>query len=398
MAEYPDKIVFCLDNSGIGGSELNAVRTAERLSRAGFSIEVCALGEHAGLIDRYERSGVPVHVFPMKSLASREMLTQGYRLLRLLRELEPDVFHGHDTYGNIFGVPWARLAGVTAVLASRRWGRTESRRGHRVGNRLAYRLAHSVVANSASVAEVAREVGGKHCRVEVVPNFIDDEAFREPDHDVKRRVYDQLGIPRDRILIGCVANLRPVKDHATLLKAVSILVRSGRRVQLLLVGEGQQQKELMQLARTLDIGDQVVFAGFRSPNWNLHYLFDISTLSSEHEGLPNTLLEAMAAERPVVATRVGGVPDAVTDGEQGLLVPSGDPEAMAEALDEMITDPAMARRMGRAGKVRAQRKFSPAALGELIDLYRRLVSEAGKRGRPDDEQQSGVAQSSTVAT
>lgn len=367
-------VVFCLDNSGIGGTELNAVRTAERLVDQGHTIEVASLGRHPDLTSRYEKAGIPVQVFPTDGLASTSALRQGIRLRRFLVETEPDVFHAHDIYGNLFGVPWARMARVPVVLASRRWWKKEIRRGHGLANRVASRLAHAVVVNSPRVAAVARRKTGGTTRIQVVPNFVDAAAFQELNPDVRRRLLDELGVPAGRTIIGCVANLRPVKDHATLVRGVASLIEAGHDVHLVLVGDGECRDELSVLARELDVEDRVYFAGHRPHQPNLHHLFDISTLTSTDEAFSNSLLEAMAAGNPVVATRVGGTPDAVVDGETGLLVPPEAPGPLAEALERLVTDVELARRLGKAGKGRVLESFSPqAAMSALTDLYARLL-------------------------
>lgn len=370
----PLQIVYCLDNSGIGGTELNAVRTAERLVGKGHSVEVACLGRHPELMERYESAGISVHVFPVPSLVSVAALRQGLRFRNFLRQRAPDVFHAHDIYGNLFGVPWARMARVPVVLASRRWWKEELRPGHRIANRVISRLADAVLANSPRVAELARGDGGRQTKIAVVPNYVDESALDEPPPEFRGEFMGELGIPTNRAVIGCIANLRPVKDHATLLRGVALLARRGHDVHLVLVGEGECRGELVCLARSLDIRERVSLAGHRPHQPNLHHLFDVSVLTSTDEAFSNSLLEAMAAGNPVVATRVGGTPDAVVHGETGLLIPSADPSALAEALEQLLTDVDLARRMGEAGRTRVRKIFSPeAALTALTELYERLL-------------------------
>lgn len=374
-------VVFCLDNSGIGGTELNAVRTAERLVDEGHSVEVASLGRHPDLVERYERAGAPVHVFSMPGLASATAIRQGLRLRSLLEKREPDVFHAHDIYGNLFGVPWARAARVPVVLASRRWWKKELRPGHALANRVVSLLAHAVLANSSRVAEVARRDGGARTRIAMVPNYVDEAAFRDLDPAVRRGLMDDLDIPADRTIIGCVANLRPVKGHDTLLQGVERLIDSGHDTHLVLVGDGECRVALVRQARALGLRERVSFAGRRPHQPNLHHLFEISTLTSTDEAFSNSVLEGMAAGNPVVATRVGGTPDAVVHGQTGLLVPPADPSALAEALGRLLTDADLARRMGEAGRTRVREKFSPeVALTGLTDLYEDLLDADRARG------------------
>lgn len=397
----PLQIVYCLDNSGIGGTELNAVRSAERLVGEGHSVEVASLGRHPDLVERYERAGVPVHVFPVPSLASVAALRQGFRLRRLLRERDPDIFHAHDIYGNLFGVPWARVARVPVVLASRRWWKEELRPGHRIANRVVSRLANAILANSPRVAEVARRDVGRQTQIAVVPNYVDESALEEPAPEFREEFMGELGIPANRAVIGCIANLRPVKDHATLLRGVALLFKRGHDAHLVLVGEGECRGGLVRLARSLGICERVSFAGHRPHQPNLHHLFEISVLTSTDEAFSNSLLEAMAAGSPVVATRVGGTPDAVVHGETGLLMPPADPDALAGALEQLLTDVDLARRMGEAGRTRVREMFSPeVALTALTELYDGLLNwnRAGYVGGLEEDSENGSTFTSEVRT
>lgn len=372
------RIIFCLDNSGIGGTELNAVRTAERLLQAGYEVEVASFGQHADLMSRYEQAGIKVHPLPIESMISVTAFRQGLRLRHLLRERRVDVFHAHDIYGNMFGVPWARLARVPVVIASVRWWRTETRPGHGPANRIALRLANGIVANSSRVANRARDEAGSNATVAVVPNFVDEEALVPPDPELRRKMRHDLEIPSDRSVIGCIAGLRPVKDHKTLLEGTARLVDANHDVHLVLVGDGELRGELGLLAGNLEIDNRVTFAGHMPHTPNLHHLFDISTLTSTDEALSNSLLEAMAAGNPVVATRVGGTPDAVLDGVTGLLVPPSDPASLADALERLLVEPALMRRMGRLGRERVREHFSPeSAIGALTEAYADLLGQEG---------------------
>jgi L-malate glycosyltransferase len=310
-------------------------------------------------------------------------IRQGLRLTGYLRRHRIQVFHAHDLYSNLFGCPWARLAGVK-VIASRRWqGGKLSGRGGGLATRLAYRSAHAALANSPRVAEyLARVDRVPRRRIAVVPNFIDESAFTPLATEFRQTLRQELQLPDGAVTIGVVANLRPVKDHGTLIMALAILAPRWPHTRIVLVGDGESRAELERLASALGVREQVIFAGHRPNDPNLNSLFDISVLCSKREGLPNSILEAMAAGRPVVATDVGAVGDAVVDGETGLLVPASSPERLAAALETLLVDPARAERLGAAGRRRAQAMYSPgAALGALEELYVGLVRPGGYLAR-----------------
>src|SRR4029450_5279563 len=192
---------------------------------------------------------------------------------------------------------------------------------------------------SASVAaSLRRDDWLNGDRVVVVPNFVDDHAFLPPSGDVRQQWARELDLAPDSLVVGIVASLLPIKDHATLLRALGILAPEWPTARLVVVGQGPELDNLRRLASELGIGGLVRFAGLRPQVPSFHFLFDISVLSSVSEGFPNSLVEAMAAGRPIVATDVGGVRDAVRDGENGLLVPPGDSTAFAAALRRLLAD------------------------------------------------------------
>jgi glycosyltransferase involved in cell wall biosynthesis len=210
-------------------------------------------------------------------------------------------------------------------------------------------------------------------RILHVPNFVDAGAFAPVPSSVGAALRAELGIPSDALLVGCIARLAEVKNHATLLRAVQSLSDRWRQLHLVLVGGGELQGTLETLATDLGIRDRVHFAGFRPNEPNLHHLFDISTLASLSEGFPNSLVEAMAAGRPVVATNVGGNVDAVRP-ETGILVPAEDPPRFAAALEQLLSDERLRRRMGIAARAVAEREYhAESVIPRLEEIYRQLA-------------------------
>jgi glycosyltransferase involved in cell wall biosynthesis len=192
-------------------------------------------------------------------------------------------------------------------------------------------------------------------------------------------LFAELGVPPESIVVGCVAGLRPVKDHESLIEAMAKLRPRWPSLRLVLVGDGETRPSLERLARQLGLGAVVHFAGMRANEPNLHHLFDISVLCSVSEAFPNSIVEAMAAAKPVVATRVGGIVDAVVDGDTGLLVPPRDPTALAAAIERLLIDPERRRELGRAAARRARAQFHVNhVLPALESLYDRLLSASAR--------------------
>ena len=374
-------MAFAVDTFQVGGTELNAVRTAVRLDRERFELLVICLGEEGELREQYARAGIPVYEFPIRSLTSVHTAREGLRLMKFLRQQRIQILHAHDVYTNCFAVPWARLASVHTVIASRRWWHTVPRPALRYANRVAYRFAHRVLANTPALARlVTTEEGISPSRVLTIPNFLETDAFDPLPPDQVMSLRSRVGLAgHDHVpVIGIVARLDPVKDHETLLRAAKVLKDRGRVFRLVIVGGGDRLPLLETLASELGITNLVHFAGQLPHRPNPHTVFDISVLCSTAEGFPNSVLEAMAAGRPVVATRVGGIPDAVEDQRTGLLVPASDEKALADALDALLTDERRRQALGDAGRELARERYGErAVLRTLEDAYEALARKPG---------------------
>jgi glycosyltransferase involved in cell wall biosynthesis len=366
------RVAFCLDSFAIGGTELNAVRTAEALDPDRTELSIFHLQTHGPLRSRYERLGVSMTHVPIPNLYSPRTAVQGMRLARLLRRENVDVVHSHDIYCNIFAVPWARIFSGCSIIASRRWWYEAPRPELVTVNRWSYRLAHRVLANSNGVAGLlAREEGVPRKKIVEIPNFLSGNAFEVANKAVRVAQRRAWGLPDGAFAVGIVARLSPVKNHALLLKAVAQL---DARFHLIVIGDGPSRTGLEETTRRLGIESRVHFAGEMVSPHNLHQFLDVSVLCSLSEGFPNSLIEAMAAARPVVATSVGGVTDAVTHGVTGILVPVDDPAPLVDALRMLEADSLLRTRLGEAGREAARMKFrQEIVIEKLSALYETLA-------------------------
>jgi len=366
------RVAFCLDSFAIGGTELNAVRTAEALDPQRIELRILHLSTRGPLRSRYERLGVRMTHVPIPNLYSPRTVVQGIRLARLLRRENVDVVHSHDIYCNIFVVPWARILSRCSIIASRRWGHEASRPKLAMINRWSSLFAHRVLANSSGVAELlAREEGVPRKKIVEIPNFLSENAFEVADEAVRVGQRRAWGVPDGAFAVGIVARLSPVKNHAVLFKAVAQL---DARFHLVVIGDGPSRASLEDLARRLGVDPRVHFTGEVVSPHNLHQFLDISVLCSLSEGFPNSLIEAMAAARPVVATPVGGVTDAVTHGVTGILVPVDDPAPLVDALQVLEANSLLRTRLGEAGREVVRLKFrQEAVIEKLSALYEMLA-------------------------
>jgi glycosyltransferase involved in cell wall biosynthesis len=369
--------MYCVATMDVGGSELNALRTAQLLDPDRFTITIATLAHDGPLFARYQDAGIRVVRFPITSLYDRSALREGIQLYRLLRRERVALVHCHDLYSNVFAVPWSRLARVPAVIASRRWIHAVDDHRLELANRMTYKLAHRVLGNSGAVARLLRDGDGvAEARILQVPNFVDERAFTPltpASGDAFRR---ELGIPPGTEIVGCIARLAAIKDHATLLRAVSLIAGRRPSLHVVLVGDGECRRALELLAADLGIAARTHFAGYRPNIPNLNHFFDVAALASLSEGFSNSVVEAMAAGRPIVATDVGGNSDAVGP-STGILVPPAHPPTFARALERVLADPVFRRRLGLAAREVARSRYHvDSVIPELESIYGRLVTRA----------------------
>ena len=365
------RVVQCIDQIGGGGTELNLVRTLEQLDRKRFDLRLVVLNETGSSRARVEKAGIPVEVFSFPSLGSMTAIRRAAQLIQWLRLIKPDVVHCHDVYTNLFVAPCARLAGVPLVITSKRWW-TVSSWIYRRGNQLAYRLSHRVLANSAAVARLLTDMEGvARDKIVILPNFVDDAAFEVIGNEDRRVARQSFGIPEESLVVTAVAVFRPEKDLETLIGATAMLRARHPTLHVLLVGAGPCGQDLKKAATTHGVDDRIHFSGYLAGPPNPHQYGDIAVLCSLHEGFPNSIIEAMAAGRPVVATAVGGILDAVQDGVTGFLVSPRSPADLAAAIDRLIVDEELRRSMGDAGREKVRGNFAAKpVLERLSQLYR----------------------------
>ena len=365
------RVGYCIDSFDVGGTELNALRTLEALDRQRFQVTVFHFHESGPLRPRYESLGVELLHLPIGALYAPRTVVQGMRFLRLLRRNRIQLVHTHDVYTNIFAAFWARLGGYR-IIASRRWLDDVPRPGLAVLNRWSYRLAHRVLANSALTTRfLVDNERVPATRVVELPNFVEERAFRPVSAEVRSARLRSWGVPPDAFVIGAVARLAPVKNHAVLLRA---LARLGEETHLVLIGEGSARAALEELARKLHVDARVHFTGELLEPTNLHQFFDVSVLCSRSEGFPNSVIEALAAGCPVVATPVGGVPEVIVHRRTGLLVAVDDVDTLAASLEELRGDAGLRERLREAGLACVRIKYHQSVvIARLEALYQDLA-------------------------
>ena len=291
-------------------------------------------------------------------------------LVVLMRRAAPDIVHANSSKAGVLGRVAAAVAGVPIrIFTVHGWAFSASSGLVSVLYRWADRLMAPLTTLTICVAERERTSGlaAGTCiaeRTVVIPNAVDVDAVPRARHD---------GGPP---LVVAVGRLAEPKDALTLVRALAGV--RGRPFTALLVGDGPDRASVEAEVRRLGLQDAVALAGTRDDVPELLARADVFALSSRSEGAPLSILEAMAAGLPVVSSQVGGVPELVVDGETGLLVPPGDPAAMAAALGRLLADAGLRRRLGAAGRERAQRCFDVRRQRRAhLDCYARELSRRG---------------------
>jgi L-malate glycosyltransferase len=348
------------------GGERQVLELMRRQREAGDEPHLAAPARGA-LYKRAAAEGFVVHAVPMRGTWD---VASVLRIASIVRATRPHVVHWHAARAHALGAMAALMAPGPRRVLSRR---VDFRVRGSAGSRLLYALPiDAIAAISGGVRDALLASGVPARRIEVIPSGIDLAPFDEPfDRAAARRA---LGLAPDDVLAIQVAALAPHKSQTTLLRAAALLRDRSPRLHVWIAGEGELRDALLSEHRALHLDDRVRFLGFRDDVTALLRAADLFVLSSYLEGLGTSILDAMAAGLPVVATQVGGIPEAVRDGETGFLVPPRNPAALAEAMARLAGDAALRGALGGRGR-EAVREFGADRTATLTrSLYQRLIA------------------------
>jgi glycosyltransferase involved in cell wall biosynthesis len=312
----------------------------------------------------------------------RQDLAAFFSLLRLCREFRPDIVHTHTakagTLGRLAALKWRRADGARCKIVhtfhgnvlSGYFGPAASTAVRAIERTLARSTDRILVVSPQQEEEIVSLLGIPRNRIRLIRLGLALDELAAPHPSTR----DQWGFSPGRPVIGIVGRIVPIKNHELFLRAARRFVDEGGAAGFVVVGGGDRELEMRQLAAGLNLDEHVRFAGWRRDLRRVYAGLDIVTLTSRNEGTPVALIEAMAAARPVVATAVGGVADVVEHERTGLLVASDDADAMSSAWDRLLGDRAVASSMGlRARESVLQRYGRHRLLDEVRDLYMELL-------------------------
>lgn len=366
-----------------GGPEKTILLGTALTDRSRFDVTVCYIRDRRDqvfAIDEWSRSiGIPyIEVHERHSLDPAVVPA----LRRLVRERRIDIVHAHEYKTDLLALLVARLEGVIPLSTAHGWT------GHSTKERLLYYpvdrwlLARypRVIAVSEEIRQVLIRAGARPERVTTVLNSIDPQAFRR-DPALGPLVRDELGLPRDAVIVGAVGRAEPQKRFDLLIEVFAGLAAERPRLHLVIAGDGSRLADLRQQVAGLGpLAARVALLGHRSDIARLHHTFDVFVQSSDYEGTPNAVLEAMALGSPVVATRAGGTEEIAFDGVHGRLVACGDRPALASAIAELCDDPIRAATFAAAARQRVETDLAFATrVAKVERIYEALMIETGRR-------------------
>ena len=356
-----------------GGAERQILLSAAELGRMGHKVDLIIYHPQNEFVDFIRENKIN-----LVRISAKGLLRIG-RIRALAKHLQQggfEVVHAFSGSASIYAALAGKLAGVSVIFGGYRVEHKE----HGLlafAHRMIDQFLTGWIVNSRGIADsMVAALGINPQKFFVVHNGIVPEAFQsELSRDEARH---KLGLPESQQVVTKVARLHPQKNHRLFLKMASILLKHRSDVSFLIVGGGLLRSDLEDYAKSLGICDRVLFLGIRSDIPDILAATDISVLTSEYEGFPNALIEAMCVGIPVVSTNYPGIEELIVDDKNGFIVPRNDAESMAAKITQLLDDADLRKRMGREGMKMVQECLSPAAMAQnLVSVYKACLNDGG---------------------
>ena len=366
----PYHIMHVVHGLNVGGMEIMLNRLVKRLDPRRFRSTVCCFDVRGSLTEDLEQAGAEVLLLPRKPGVDYRY---PFRLAQLFRNRKADLAHLHSEMGFIYGVPAAHLAGTRGIIYTEHGRHFPATRRKTVANSLLSALRVHTVPVSRALRDnlIAYERFRPH-KMTVIHNGVPDPL--RPDDETIRKIRSEMGAGRDNILLGTMGRLMEVKDHIGLIRAMPALLATHPQARLAILGRGVLHDFLQREIRHLGLEKTVVLAGERIDVAPYLHAFDVFVLSSKSEGLPLCLLESLAAEKPAVAMKVGGVAEVMDDGVEGFLVEPANYQQFVQRLRWLIDRPDVREAMGKRGRQKYLCHFTiERMVARYSALYEKLL-------------------------
>jgi len=392
VASAPVRLMTMVTSFGQGGTEGQVNKLILGLDRSRYDLRMGCLNKWGYHLDELEACAIPVKEFPLSSLYKPHALKQLLRLAAYMRQSRTQILHSYNFYSNVFAIPAARLAGVPVVIASIRDQGAYTTSAQKMLHKWVGRLADMVLVNAESIRRWLIEEGFQPEKIITIRNGIDMGGYKLPN--TATNIRKEYNIAPDAPIVLMLSRLNQNKGVDDFLNAAALVSARYPDARFLVVGEKLQtlnrvisvdqayHSSLHALTARLGLTEKVIFTGRRSDVAAILAESSVSVLPSLSEGIPNSLLESLAAGVPVVATRVGGIPELVRDGENGFLVPVNSPTDLADSINRLLSDEFLVARFSINARASIRQDFSlQRMIRDTEAVYTRLLQEQGLTGR-----------------
>ncbi len=367
------RALHLVEDLKIGGAERVIANIATGLNKQNFDMGAWCITRGGEIADELNEKGIKVKVLGIISYYNPLNIL---KLARLLKNAKPDIVHTHGYFASVIGRIAAKIAGILILINHVHSTYWDYRKRHILMEKFLSIFTHKIICCSKAVEDFVRDYERiKPSKTVVIYNGVDEGNFSTFKNGSSAKA--QLGVDSGVSLVGTVSSLAPHKGHKYLIQAAPMILDIFPSTKFLIVGDGILREKLEEQVKNLNLISNVIFTGTRKNIPDLLSAMDIFVLPScSREGLGISIIEAMAAEKPVVATDIGGIPDVVKNGETGLLVLPRNSEALAQAIIELLRNPKKANTMGKKGRIRFQEKFTnKRMLSEVENLYVALINQ-----------------------
>jgi glycosyltransferase involved in cell wall biosynthesis len=377
MSNRRHNLCLFTNRFGHGGTEHQFAELVSRLDQQKYNITITCFSRDGEFYKNVEDAGLPVFEFAKARWFAGQTIRGALDWVRLVRKNKIDLLHTFDYYTNVFAGALLPFAGVPLFVSSRRDMGTMLSPKQRWAVRRVFLRSDRVVVNSDAARQSLLKDGLSDSRIRLIRNGVDLERYHANGNCQSAR--REMGWNGNSLLIGVVANLRPEKGHKTLLQAAPSILERYPKAHFIFAGPGPLEGELRAYVAANNLSSNVSFLGDYAAIPELLAMLDIFVLPSISESLPNVVLEAMSAGRAVVSSAVGGCTELLEHNRTGLLVPAGDPSALAERILLLLDRPELRVQLGNAARQHAEREFNfTEAVKNQERVYDELLNGSGR--------------------